>query len=156
MQLPKSHRLNQSATIIVSSLIALLIVLTATVWRPAITNQLNSWKLLPEPEKLTELYFVHPNSLPATYTPGKSQMISFTLHNLEYQTMTYRYQIIEESQDGSNATILDTNAFTINQGQYRTVSYPATLVDAGQDAKIVVSIPTVNESIDYALTRSNQ
>jgi len=156
MQLSKSHRLNQSAAIIVSSLIVFFIALSSTVWRPAITNQLNNWKLLPEPEKLTELYFVHPNSLPTSYTPGGSQTVSFTLHNLEYQTVTYRYQIIEESQNGSNATVLNSSVFTINQGQYRTVSYPATLVDAGQDAKIVVSIPTVNESIDYVLTRSNQ
>lgn len=127
----------------------------ATVLRQPIVNQLNSWKLLPEPEKLTELYFTKPNSLPTTYVPNQKQSINFTVHNLEYQTMTYKYAIVEESQDGKQVKTLDLNSFTIDQNQYQSVSFTGPLANLGSKAKVVIELPTVNESIDYLLTRSN-
>lgn len=150
----KPNPKSQSAISIVVSLLVLAAVVTATTWRPAIINQLNSWKLLPEPEKLTELYFTQPNKLPSVYSPGQSQTVNFTVHNIEYQTMTYRYAIVEESQDGTNKQTLTSNSFTIDQNQYKHITYTGPLADVGPNAKVVIELPTVNESIDCLLVRS--
>lgn len=61
--------------------------------RTTLTGQLHAWKLLPRPERLTELYFSDPTHLPATYTPGRTQSVSFTVHNFEHQTTDYRYTL---------------------------------------------------------------
>jgi hypothetical protein len=150
------YRKYPSATLLLFCALVLVIIISSSWWRPAITNQLNKWKLLPQPEKLTELYFTQPNSLPSTYMPGESQKVNFTVHNIEYQTMTYSYKIVEENQDGSQQQVLASNSFTLDQNQYQSVSFTGPLADMGPEAKVVVELPTVNESIDYLLTRSTQ
>ncbi len=54
-----------------------------------------SQHLLPEPERLTELYFTDHLKLPSTVARNSSLPISFTIHNIEYQPMSYTYQILE-------------------------------------------------------------
>jgi uncharacterized membrane protein len=115
---------------------------------------MRSWKLLPEPERLTELYFTHPNSLPSTYAPGQAQTVSFTVHNLEYQTMTYHYQIVEESQDSSTAQTLNSGSFTLDQNAYQNEAVNIVTTDIGPHAKVEVKLMNVNESIDYLMDRS--
>lgn len=118
-----------------------------------IKNQLNAWKLLPEPEKLTELYFTNPNNLPTAYTPGQQQTVHFTTHNIEYQTETYSYKIVETSQDGSQSQQLATGKFTLQQNQYQGQNVGITPVDLGTRAEITVELPTVNETISYWVNR---
>lgn len=120
-----------------------------------IKNQLNDWKLLPEPEKLTELYFTHPNNLPATYRPGQTQTLSFTVHNIEHKTMTYHYKITEAGQNHQAPKTIRQGSFTLRQNQYRTVTASTTLADLGSRVKITADLPTANESIDYWVNRSS-
>lgn len=150
------YQKHRSASLILFCALILVVVISSSWWRPAITNQLNKWKLLPEPEKLTELYFTQPNSLPNTYIPGQAQKVNFTVHNVEYQTMTYQYKIVEESQSGSQQQTLISGSFKLSENQYKSTSFTSPLTDMGPQAKVVVEIPTVNESIDYLLTRSTQ
>jgi len=112
------------------------------------------WKLLPEPERLTELYFTQPNSLPKTYAPGQAQTVKFTVHNLEYQTTKYQYQIIEASQDNNQSQTLTTGNFTLPQNAYKQATVNIPTVDLGQHVKIEVELLNKKESIDYLLERS--
>jgi uncharacterized membrane protein len=120
-----------------------------------IKNQLNSWKLLPQPERLTELYYVNPNSLPSTYTPGVNQKFGFTVHNVEYRNTDYTYQIEEENQAGSQTVTLQQGSFWLSQNQYKTIDENVNLSDLGPRVQIVVNLSNVNESIDYWANRSN-
>lgn len=119
----------------------------------AIHRQLNDWKLLPRQERLTELYFTHPNNLPATYTPGQPQTVSFTVHNLEYRTVVYHYEIIERGQTSDKSQTLATGSFTLGQNQYKRPAVTIDTVNLGTKAKISVDLKTVNESIDYHFTK---
>ena len=112
------------------------------------------WKLLPEPERLTELYFTHPNSLPTKYTPGQQQTVAFTVHNLEYRTTTYHYQVTEQAQDGTSTQTLTSGSFTLTQNQFRSNALNITLTDLSQHVKVEVRLVNVNESIDYLLGRN--
>jgi hypothetical protein len=149
-------RTPQSAIYIAIPPLILFIVLTSSLWQPAIFNQLNRWSLLPEPQKLTELYFTQPENLPSTYLPSQNEKISFTVHNLERRTMTYRYIIAEQPQDGSRQQTVASSTFTLRQGQYQPVSFTGQLIDMGAHVKVVVELPVVHESIGYTVTRSNQ
>lgn len=119
-----------------------------------IKNQLNAWKLLPEPEKLTELYFTNPNNLPTAYAPGQQQTVRFTTHNIEYQTEIYSYKIIEQSQDGSQSQLLSSGEYTLQQNRYQVQNVGITPVDLGTKAEIIIELPTVNENISYLVNRS--
>jgi len=120
-----------------------------------IKNQLNAWKLLPEPEKLTELYFDNSSNLPTTYTPGQNQIFSFTFHNIEYVTVDYHYVVIEMNQTTGQSQTLTTGFDKLVQNQFKTVNVDTTLIDLGPRVEIVVSLPNVNESIDYWVNRSS-
>jgi uncharacterized membrane protein len=146
--------IRRHAALVFVGLVVIVVILLSVGFYTQIKNQLNDWKLLPQPERLTELYFTTPNSLASTYVPGQVQKVNFTVHNLEYQTETYRYQIIEENQDGSKTQTLTSSTFTLSQNQYQSVSFTGPLVDMGANARIVINLPTVHESIDYLLTRS--
>jgi uncharacterized membrane protein len=114
-----------------------------------IDRQLHNWKVLPEPERLTELYFTHPNSLPTTYTPGQKLPVNFTVHNLEYKTETYHYQISETNNAGSQTKILTTGSFILKQNRYHIMNVNITTTDMGGRAKVTTTLVNVNESVDY-------
>jgi uncharacterized membrane protein len=122
-------------------------------YHSAIDRQLHSWKLLPEPERLTELYFTHPNSLPTSYVPGQVQTVSFTVHNLEYRTTDYHYVIIETNQDGSQSQTLVSGSFTLPQNAYKKEAVNISTIDLGTHAKLEVDLKNINESIDYLVQK---
>ncbi len=129
------------------------IVGLAAIFHAPINRQMHRWKLLPEPERLTELYFTNPNSLPKTYVPGQSQPVSFTVHNLEYRHTNYKYQITETSQDGTKSQQLADGAFSLEQNEYHKTTVNIPIVDLGPAVKVEVRLVNVNESIDYLLER---
>jgi len=120
-----------------------------------IKDQLNNWKLLPQPEHLTELYFTKPNNLPTTYNTTTDQSFGFTVHNLEYRATDYTYQVIEQSSDGSQTATLTQGSFWLKQNQYKTESENINLSNMGTRVKVVVDLTNVNESIDYWTNWSN-
>ena len=137
---------------------ALVIVVAAVIvlgliFHGPLDRQLHRWKLLPEPEKLTELYFTHPNSLPSTYAPGQVLAVNFTTHNLEYQTVDYQYKITEVNQANNQSQTLATGNFSLKQNEYQRQSVNITTTDMGPHAKVEVELVNVHESIDYLLRR---
>lgn len=132
-----------------------IVIILIIAFFPSIKRQMNAWKLLPEPEKLTELYFTHPNNLPSTYNPGQSQTVSFTVHNLEYQKMNYKYEIIEEADNSSQSQLLASGSFNLKQDQYNYPSFDVVPADLGQRVQIEIKLSNVSESIDYWVVKGN-
>jgi len=120
----------------------------------AIKKQLNDWKLLPEPERLTELYFNNSSNLPMTYTPNQSQSFSFTVHNVEYRNMTYYYTISVGSSQ-SSSTPLQRGSFYLAQNQYKNIPVSLMVPDLGSRIQIIVTLTNPSESIDYWVVRSS-
>lgn len=126
--------------------LGLLLIVLAVVNYTALNRQLHSWKLLPEPERLTELYFDDHTHLPATYEPGLPQRFSFTVHNLEYQSITYHYQVLQSTEDGSRQTELTAGEFTLQQDQFKRQPLQITLQDNGIRSKISVKLSFVSKT----------
>jgi uncharacterized membrane protein len=131
----------------------IIIASLGVIFHSAIDRQLHSWKLLPEPERLTELYFTDPNHLPKTYAPGQTQTVKFTVHNLEYRTTNYQYRIIETSQDGKQSQQLAGGEFTLPQNGYQKPAVNIPTVDLGANVKVEVRLVSQNESIDYLMKK---
>ncbi len=133
----------------VGAIIAVLIIVGALLRQP-IKNKLNTWKLLPQPVRLTELYFTHPNNLPSTYFSGQTQTVSFTIHNLEFKTEKYNYSIQILNSNLIPTDTLLTGSFTLKQGQYKNVTQNITLSDSGR-VQVAVGLTYFHESIGYWL-----
>ena len=140
-------------------LVVTLLLLLSYACGPAlsrdITDQLNAWKLLPQPERLTELYFTQQNNLPSTYVPGQQQDVSFTVHDLEYAAIPYSYTIVEQDAAGDKSQMLSSGQFVLHQDQYEQLHINVTLQDVGANAKVVVRLTNVPESIDYLVSRQS-
>jgi hypothetical protein len=86
-----------------------------------IKQQLDTWRLLPRHERVSELYFAD-TKLPTVLPPGGEQTIRFTVHNLEFQTTGYQYDIVVKTPDGSAKQVLADGAFMIGHDHSQTIS----------------------------------
>ncbi|HUC89998.1 MAG TPA: DUF1616 domain-containing protein [Patescibacteria group bacterium] len=122
--------------------VALMLMLIGGVYaqRQAVYDQLYSWKLIPRPERLTELFFTEHTKLPTKYAPAQQQTVKFTTHNLEYRKTTYKYVISQESQDGKAKQQLTAGGFTLEHDKAKTTEVPIQLTDLGSRSRIVISL----------------
>ncbi|HEY8999160.1 MAG TPA: DUF1616 domain-containing protein [Candidatus Saccharimonadales bacterium] len=132
------------------ALLAVLLIACAFA-HSAIARQLNDWKVLPQPERLTELYFTHPTALPTTYAAGQTQTVAFTAHNLEHRITTYTYSIAANDETGNASQTLAHGTFTLAEDQTKNVTANVTLPALGNREQITVSLTNVSTSIDYWL-----
>jgi hypothetical protein len=105
------------------------------------------WELFKQPEALTELFFTSHTSLPRTYLPGETYTVSFTITNKEGHTVTYPYELIQEG--GQGKTLLKAGAVTLEDTHSHTEAVPVTYIDSGAEARITVSLPDQNQSLQY-------
>lgn len=75
--------------------------------------------LLPAHEPLTELYFEDPNSLPTDAAAGETVRFRFTVHNLEYKALQYRYTV--SAVTASDSSRIDYGTFILPHDGYKTV-----------------------------------
>lgn len=132
--------------------LSLLVILMVVFARGPVKRQLEAWKVLPQPEHLTELSFTHPQALPKTLVPDQTQTVAFTVHNLEYRTMIYHYVISETPANSTVSLILADHSFTLPQNKYENASIAIRPTAMAGPAKITVTLTNNNESIDYWLT----
>jgi hypothetical protein len=78
-------------------IVAGVVVLTAASWR-TVAATLDEWQLLPRPERVTELYFVHP-AKPIGRNAAGDYVVSFAVHNAEYRDTRYNYTVISSVPD---------------------------------------------------------
>lgn len=76
-------------------------------YRAPIAKQLSDWRLLPEPERVTELFFTDYSTLPKSFTAGSHHTVAFTVRNLEHQKTVYHYKVIAASDQGAEQSLGD-------------------------------------------------
>jgi len=104
---------------------------------PAVANQLNSWKVLPRTERLTELSFLKYDSLPSHFREGDSQTFMFTVHNLEHRTTAYRYTVTAIAAEKEQ--ILGGGTFTL-------------LRDSSKEVTQTIKVPALNRRVQIEVS----
>lgn len=89
---------------------------------PAIARQMNDWRLLPRPERLTELYFTDYQHLPTAEQSDVTQTVTFTVHNLEHQTTTYYYTLTAQAEGQKTEYPVGTGDFVLDQDKTAVTS----------------------------------
>jgi hypothetical protein len=103
---PKNYSREQ---LVAASLACLFLLATTVALMDSPRRQLHNFfrtSFTHQPEKLTELYFNHVGELPQYYHAGEALTLDFSIHNVEYSDLTYRYQVIIVDEQGN---VLQTN-----------------------------------------------
>ena len=101
------------------------------------------------PETFTELYFEDHIGLPNRIEIGKEQYFKFTIHNLEYKDMTYKYEVI--AIDNTVNTTLSSGSVELLHDGYKTIAENYTLATASGRIKVQVTLVDKDQSIAFWL-----
>lgn len=101
-----------------------------------------------KPETFTELYIENHTKLPRSTEINTARTFSFTIHNLEYKTMTYPYEVYIEDIDGNKAEILK-DIVKLDHDQKKTIPVYYQLNIPLQRAKVVVNLIGKKQQIHY-------
>lgn len=106
-----------------------------------------------QPERLTELYFPDSQSLPSTYMPREKLTVRFAIHNLEYRTTAYPFQIILGTPTRTLTAYHRT--VTLKQGQTTIVSAPITVPMSASRLAVNVLLTNKNQAIHFWLEKQS-
>ncbi len=138
---------NQKKIITVGFFIALVIFAFGFFNKQYIIDKLNQYKLLPQPEPFTELYFEDHLKLPQVYKTNANNSFRFTVHNLEYKTYTYDYYIKAIASD--SARIISKGSFTLKNDESKTIKERISTEEANQRTKILIDLDNKKQSIHF-------
>lgn len=105
-----------------------------------------------KPETFTELYFENHLQLPPAVVLNQENKFSFTLHNLEYQDMTYPYEVyISCLNPGCNGDkqLIDKGTVALHQDEYKTVPESFTLTLPTGRVQVIANLIDKNQQIDF-------
>ena len=114
-------------------------------------NTLNNYNLLPKPEPFTELYFEDHLKLPKTIVADNKYPFSFTIHNLEYADVNYKYSITSEAS--GSATTLRKGAFNLKHDGYKTIKEVYATTEPAVRTKVTVSLDNKKQSIHFWMNK---
>lgn len=116
-----------------------------------IKQQLVNVKLIPQPERYTELYFENHLNLPKKSVAGESIRFAFTVHNLEGQKLNYPYVVYFRYEDGSRYVMRRGNiSLEHNQSKTTVISYTFNTSDL--DGKVVVELVDLKQDINFSIS----
>lgn len=151
---PSQKRNNRLIIVAVAIFCCGAIIFSLYMARSMVYAELNNLKLIPIPERFTELYFDNASSLPRQTVLHGRVSFSFTIHNLEGAMTTYPYQVYFEYPNGfqvmfaSSTTVLADNAFT-------TITISHTFHASNETGRVIVSLTSFNQDIDFLVPDNN-
>ncbi|HEV7454449.1 MAG TPA: hypothetical protein VGO07_04275 [Candidatus Saccharimonadales bacterium] len=148
-------RSNRLKRYVVCLLLVLALGIGAVAGAPHAAAQLRSWKMLPQAEQFSEIYFTNPNTLPHTYTPGQQQAVSFTVSNHYTAAQNYSYIIFADTPAG--VVSLGEGVFEAAPNTAHRIDNTVNLADLGPRIRITIVIKNGNDqqSITYWTTRKS-
>ena len=105
-----------------------------------------------KPETFTELYFENHLQLPANISYNQENKFAFTVHNLEYKTITYPYEVYIKCSDVGclgEKQIIDEGKITLKHDEYKTIPESFTLTTPTGRIEVVTNLINKNQQIDF-------
>lgn len=136
------------------SLAILIAIFELPEIRATVYAELSELKLIPMPERFTELYFNNHLSLPKQTVAGQSASFSFTIHNVEGITTTYPYRVYFEYPRGHQVDFASSTV-TLADGATTTVAVSHIFLASNETGKVVVDLTALNQQIDFLVPATN-
>jgi hypothetical protein len=134
--------------------VIIVVALTAYWQRAAIRAELGDLKLIPMPERFTELYFENPSSLPTQTVAGTPMSFLFGIHNAEGVTTAYPYVVYFQEPTGIVMDI-QTGTISLAPDASTTIVSSYTFPASNITGKVVVYLTSLNQHIDFLLSKIN-
>lgn len=107
-----------------------------------------------KPETFTELYLEDHTNLPKSNQVKNPEWFKFTVHNLEYKTMNYPFEVYIEDIDGNKAVIMK-DIFKLNHDEYKTIPVYYELLYPIERGKVVVNLIDKDQAVHFWIGKSN-
>jgi len=104
-----------------------------------------------QPETFTELYFENHINLPKKIQSEKKQAFTFTIHNLEYKNMNYRYAV--NALIDKDVVLLSSGSATLAHDAYKSIDESYTLATTSARIKIEVLLIDQDQPISFWLEK---
>lgn len=117
-----------------------------------IYTQLNQWKLIPQPERFTELYFDDHTRLPKIIVPGETNTFVFVVNNLEGHPTYYPYAVYFQGVDGVVVPIQDGTVF-LSDGEQQKITVTTKGDWSSSNGKIFVVLKEQNQKIHFFVSQ---
>lgn len=147
----KSNTLQNS---IITILILSALMFVANDQKDNIYNVMNKFKLIPQPEQFTELYFDNASLLPKEIVNNALSPFSFTVHNMEGVTTSYPYNVSFLYSSGRRVIVASSTIMLANNAS-TTISVPRTYHQSNDKGRVVVELTSLNQSIDFLIPNMN-
>lgn len=105
---------------------------------------MDQWRLLPRPERVTELYFTDHRQLQDRTSFDAPQIVEFTVNNLEHQATTYTYTLSVVSEDSPEERQLSRDSFSLAHDRSKSI---ANSVDLPPHKRAVIKVDLEYKSI---------
>lgn len=106
-----------------------------------------------QPERLSELFFADPHTIPPSLKAGATMPISFTIHNLESQDMDYHYVVTLTDEKGVITPAVN-ESIRMQHNASRTITHHVTLPTTTGKSKVSVKLINKSQSIHFWLERT--
>lgn len=115
--------------------------------RAHIYEKMNELKLIPQPERFTELYFENHTSLPTLVSTNTPLTFSFTFHNLEGEDMVYPYHVY--IKDAFGTTTIENTSVMVENNSYKTITENYMLKSVNSQKTLFVELPSKNQKLHF-------
>lgn len=107
--------------------------------------------LTPRPENFTELFFEKHLELPKIIKQGQVNSFAFTIHNVEYKTMTYPIEVSYEDEVATGSSnILERSQVTLAHDESKTIPVSYIIPTSVQTRdKITVKLVNLDQTIHF-------
>lgn len=150
MEKIKNKKSNTMRVSLIGALFLCIFSYFAYIERENIYSELNNLKLIPQPEKFTELYFENHASLPRQIVKNETISFSFTIHNLEGIDMKYPYVVYFKNNYGT--TTVEDNIIFIKNNEYKTITESYTFKSASAQETLYVELTDQRQQLHFALS----
>jgi hypothetical protein len=117
---------------------------------------LNLLKLIPQPERFTELYFENASALPRATVARQTASFAFTIRNFENATTAYPYEVYFEYPNGERIGFATGTVVLANNASL-TIAVSHMFPSSNLHGSVVVDLPSQGgQSIDFLLPDENQ
>lgn len=101
-----------------------------------------------KPETFTELYLENHLKLPKETTTDKVHTFTFTIHNLEYQTVIYPYEVVIQKENGEIIDLI-VNQVELKHDETKQIPVNYVFKQPVDRAKVTVNLKNKDQAIHF-------
>ncbi|MFW5703295.1 MAG: hypothetical protein ACOCXQ_00480 [Patescibacteria group bacterium] len=116
-------------------------------YQQQILSLMNQYKLLPQPERFTELYLNEHLNLPTIVAEDQIASASFTIHNKEHRKVTYPFVVKQQVDDFHE--IIGSGEAELRQDEQITIPFKFALASPEAKTKIEIALLNTNQTVHF-------